>query len=119
MARLKTIKPRLAAMPVLRVQIMKDGARANGEGSTARGYNYRWQKARERFLKDRPLCCYCEREGRVEPATVVDHKIPHKGNQALFWDESNWQPLCKRCHDSTKAKEEGRGGVKSLEPAAC
>ena len=110
--KLKTIKPRLAAMLTHRVQIMKDGARANGEGSTARGYNYRWQKARERFLKDRPLCCYCEREGRVEAATVVDHIIPHKGNQALFWDESNWQPLCKRCHDSTKAKEEGRGGQK-------
>lgn len=108
--KLKTLKPRLATLTTTRVTIQKDGARASGDGATARGYNYRWQKERERFLRERPLCCYCEREGRVEAATVVDHIIPHKGSEALFWDESNWQPLCKRCHDSTKAKEEGRGG---------
>jgi hypothetical protein len=25
---------------------------------------------------------------------------------ALFWDEDNWQALCKKCHDSAKAREE-------------
>ena len=42
-------------------------------------------------------------------ATVVDHIIPHKGDSDLFWDESNWQSLCKRCHDSFKQKEEKQG----------
>jgi 5-methylcytosine-specific restriction endonuclease McrA len=110
MPRLKTIKPRLATMSTQRVTVQKDGARANGEGSTARGYSYGWQKARERFLRSNPLCCYCQREGRVTPATVVDHIIPHRGDKELFWDEANWQPLCKHCHDRTKAREEGRGG---------
>jgi 5-methylcytosine-specific restriction endonuclease McrA len=41
---------------------------------------------------------------------VVDHIIPHKGDKALFWDEKNWQPLCKYCHDSIKAKEEIKQG---------
>lgn len=107
--RLSTIKPRLETLSTVRVQVIKDGARANGDGSTARGYNYRWQQERIRFLREHPLCCYCQRDGRVEPATVVDHIIPHKGNNTLFWDSDNWQPLCKRCHDSTKKAEESLG----------
>lgn len=71
-----------------------------------RGYGSKWRKARESFLWRNPLCAYCEREGRIEPATVVDHKIPHKGDKKLFWDRTNWQPLCKRCHDSIKRREE-------------
>jgi hypothetical protein len=27
----------------------------------------------------------------------------------LFWDESNWQPLCAAHHDSTKQREEKSG----------
>lgn len=43
-------------------------------------------------------------------ATVVDHKIPHKGDYGLFWDsENNWQSLCKRCHDSGKKIKENSG----------
>jgi 5-methylcytosine-specific restriction endonuclease McrA len=42
-------------------------------------------------------------------ASVVDHKIPHRGDQVLFWSEDNWQPLCKRCHDSVKQTEEAAG----------
>ena len=40
--------------------------------------------------------------GRHTQATVVDHRIPHKGDEGLFWDESNWQSMCKPHHDSTK-----------------
>ena len=83
--------------------------RAGKEGSAARGYGYRWQKARERFLSEHPLCCYCAREGRAIAATIVHHIIPHEGNDSLMWDESNWQPLCKPHHDSTKKAEEARG----------
>ena len=39
------------------------------------------------------------KEGRYRKATVVDHIIPHRGDDALFWDQSNWQALCKKCHD--------------------
>lgn len=61
------------------------------------------------FLRAYPLCAECERQGRVAPATVVDHIIPHKGNYDLFWDMSNWQSLCKPCHDRKTARE-GRWG---------
>lgn len=69
------------------------------EGATQRGYDGRWRKARARFLRAHPLCDECRKEGRLTPATVVDHIVPHRGNQQLFWDEANWQPLCKHHHD--------------------
>jgi 5-methylcytosine-specific restriction protein A len=74
-------------------------------GSSAeRGYNGRWQKARAAYLRMHPLCAECERSGKVEPANVVDHIKPHRGDMMLFWDMSNWQSLCKRCHDVKTAQ---------------
>lgn len=70
---------------------------------TERGYNYRWEKARVRFLKEHPLCVDCLKEGIYTPATQVDHIIPHRGDPLLFWDEENWQPLCAH-HHSKKTK---------------
>ena len=63
------------------------------------GYDARWQKARDLFLKHHPLCAFCQAEGKIVPATVVDHIIPHRGNKVLFWDQMNWESLCKECHD--------------------
>lgn len=78
--------------------------------STQRGYGYRWQKASRAFLARHPLCRYCEHDGRIAAATVVDHIVPHHGDQALFWDADNWQPLCKSCHDRRKQSEERQPG---------
>ena len=116
--KIQTLKPRIGLLNTSRVKTMGTGARAKGDGATARGYGYKWQKARERFLRTHPLCCYCQREGRIAPADVVDHITPHRGDMVLFWNEANWQPLCKRCHDTTKAREERSGGVESLWPLA-
>ncbi len=69
-------------------------------------YGRRWRKARREFLTHHPLCCYCEQESRVTPATEVDHIKPHRGDPALFWNEDNWQPLCRSHHSSTKQAEE-------------
>lgn len=62
------------------------------------------------FLRRNPLCVECEKQGRLVPATVVDHVIPHKGDYEKFWNESNWQALCKSCHDRKTAREDGRWG---------
>jgi 5-methylcytosine-specific restriction protein A len=51
----------------------------------------------------------CAAAGRLVPATVVDHVVPHRGNQRLFWDPANWAALCKPCHDAKTARE-GRWG---------
>ena len=80
-------------------------------GSSAqRGYGARWQRARKQYLARNPLCVECLKDGRVVPATVVDHIIPHRGDQELFWSEDNWQSLCKQCHDRKTAKEDGGFG---------
>ena len=55
------------------------------------------------------MCAACRAQGRVVPATVVDHVTPHRGNQRLFWDKGNWAPACKPCHDAKTARE-GRWG---------
>jgi 5-methylcytosine-specific restriction endonuclease McrA len=45
-------------------------------------------------------------------AQVTDHIRPHKGNEELFYDQTNWQPLCKSCHDRKTALEDGRWAQK-------
>ena len=83
----------------------KDDYRPN---SNSRGYNARWQRARKLFLSEYPFCSRCD-----EAATVVDHIIPHRGDNTLFWDRDNWQSLCKRCHDVKTATEDGGFGRKN------
>lgn len=103
--KLKRLKPRLQTVDQRRVETISDSWRQN-KSSTQRGYGYKWQKARERFLKKNPLCVYCQRDDRVTAANVVDHIVPHRGDQKLFWRESNWQALCSSCHSSVKQREE-------------
>ena len=61
----------------------------------------RWGHFRRQQLAEKPLC---ERCGEV--ANVADHRVPHKGDERLFFDPRNLTSLCKRCHDSWKAKKE-------------
>ena len=75
-------------------------------GSAAsRGYNARWRRRSKLFLKHHPLCAECLKEGKRRGATVVDHTTPHRGDARLFWDENNWQSLCKPHHDRKTAME--------------
>lgn len=77
----------------------------NRLSSTARGYNYHWQKVRRMYLRENPLCVECLNLGIITPATVVDHIEPHRGDYDKFWDENNMQSLCETCHN----KKTGRG----------
>ncbi|WP_454765575.1 HNH endonuclease signature motif containing protein [Cupriavidus campinensis] len=112
-----------------RVPVMQPGSwRTSALTSAQRGYGYRWQKERAEYLRQHPYCVYCMREARIEAAglaevilecagrglpvpygNVVDHRIPHRGDQALFWDRSNWQTLCARHHSRDKQNEEATG----------
>lgn len=66
-----------------------------------RGYTSKWQKERAAYLAAHPVCVMCGR-----PATVVDHIVPHRGDDKLFWRRSNWQALCVRCHSGKKQRRE-------------
>jgi 5-methylcytosine-specific restriction enzyme A len=92
-------------------EISGSGWRA-GKTSTERGYGYKWQQAREGYLRLHPVCVMCDAEGKVTVATVVDHITPHKGDQVLFWDQSNWQSLCTAHHSGDKQAQERTGRVK-------
>jgi len=80
------------------------------DSSAKRGYGYKWQKARERFLQSHPLCVKCHAKGVVKAATDVDHIVPHRGDRKLFWDESNWQALCHSHHSEKTASEDSGFG---------
>lgn len=69
----------------------------------ARGYTKEWERQRALFLASHPFCVVCG-----EPAVIVDHIIPHKGDDRLFWDVANWQPLCAHHHNSAKQSKERR-----------
>lgn len=40
----------------------------------------------------------CRECGQIALTLDVDHIIPHGGDWFLFWDRSNLQALCIRCH---------------------
>lgn len=79
-------------------------------------YTYRWEKRSKDFLRRNPLCRMCIDKGQVKQAEVVDHIEPHGAgqDQEKFWDENNWQSLCKQCHDSRKQSQERLGYSKSI-----
>ncbi|MDQ0349748.1 HNH endonuclease [Ancylobacter vacuolatus] len=73
----------------------------------------RWKRLRLKvFLRDL-FACQMPGCRVIEPNTsrlVCDHRVPHHGDEALFWDENNLQTLCKPCHDKVKQAEERRAG---------
>ena len=68
-----------------------------------RGYGVHWQKLRSRVLALRPLCEDCERQGRIRAANEVHHIDGNPHNNTM----DNLMPLCKECHSSRTAKEQG------------
>jgi 5-methylcytosine-specific restriction protein A len=43
----------------------------------------------------------------------TDHIVAVTGpDDPLFWDKTNWQPICHTCHSIKTAKEDGSFGNK-------
>ncbi len=82
-----------------------------GKTTAQRGYGGRWQRVREAFLRHHPLCARCDAQGRIVAATVVDHRVPHRGDPGLMWDHGNLQALCTACHSGAKQSLERSGKV--------
>lgn len=82
---------------------------AERRGSSAsRGYGWRWMHTARAFRREHAVCCCCAANGRTSAAEVVDHIVPHRGDDRLFWDRRNWQPLCSWCHNNLKGRLEVR-----------
>jgi predicted kinase len=74
----------------------------------------RWQALRILIInRDKYTCQRCKvfvTKGKRSPrSAVVHHKIPHKGDDALFWDQGNLELVCKACHDGPIQSAEARG----------
>ena len=82
--------------------------RTNKRTTAERGYGGRWQRLSKQFLRqsENALCVMRKAEGTTKQAEVVDHITPHKGDQTLFWDPTNWQGLCRSHHSRDKQAEE-------------
>ncbi len=108
MARLRTLGARVQTLGARLPSIVPGSWRTDKQGSTARGYTYRWQQESKAFLRTHPLCqCPDCDDGRkrVTVATVVDHRIPHRGDIDRFWDQSNWQSMAEACQDAKTQRE--------------
>jgi len=67
-----------------------------------RGYTKAWDKLALAYRRQHPLCVGCLAVGRTTLAQCVDHVLPHRGNLALMWDNTNLQALCMWHHDVVK-----------------
>lgn len=73
----------------------------------------RWRELRLKVLERDGYIC--QRTGVIcagvspEPnSPVVNHRVPHRGDPALFWDETNLETVTKQVHDTIiQAEEQG------------
>lgn len=105
------------------------------------GHSPRWhaeRRARERAQRDPVMQamydspawkllraqCIAEAGGRCATphcpriATRADHKVPHRGDHALFFDAANLQALCERCHNRKTPTYDGGFGNPRRVPGA-
>nr|DAW52044.1 MAG TPA: HNH endonuclease [Caudoviricetes sp.] len=61
-----------------------------------------WRALRKAHIQQQQPCCV--RCGTNESLTV-DHIIPPRGSEALFFDVDNLQTLCRECHRVKTAQE--------------
>jgi 5-methylcytosine-specific restriction endonuclease McrA len=68
----------------------------------------RWQRVRAAVLRGNPLCGWCGLEGRMTPATIVDHIVDLADGGAQT-DYANLRALCWGCHSRlTRMKQNGQ-----------
>lgn len=99
-----------AQCPCERRRAAEGRARADAARPSARerGYDSKWERESKAYLaapENRMCACGC---GRV--ADMVDHKIAPKGDQKLFWNRSNWQPMARACNTRKAIRTEGGFG---------
>lgn len=101
---LRTLKPSIRTIgPTVRVL---DSPSSSYSGL----YSHRaWRRRRDAHLLAEPCCRLCHAiDGRIVPATVADHIVPHQGDRVAFFT-GELASLCKSCHDSRKAMMEHQG----------
>lgn len=103
--RVASLKPRLARLddPKAEYERVRAAVPWRGWYKLAEWRRLRW----DTLVRDRFTCQMC---GRVEADTrllVADHRVPHRGERALFFEAGNLWTLCASpCHASVKQRLE-------------
>lgn len=58
----------------------------------------KWKTYRFRFLHHNPQCYACGVHKNNGAKLHIDHILPHKGDKELFYNVTNFIPLCNTCH---------------------
>jgi len=75
----------------------------NRPDSTARGYDWTWERLSRMIRRERPICEHCG----VAPSRMVDHIVPLRAGGARLEIE-NLQALCLPCHAAKTLSERRR-----------
>jgi 5-methylcytosine-specific restriction endonuclease McrA len=115
MPRLKTIKPLVGMIKPLvgrpKGEKARDQHRRGNQPWRAWYKTQRWERLRRKAFERDDYTC--QRSGEIcggtgnDPNTpVANHRKPHRGDPALFWDINNIETVTKRIHDSLIQAEE-------------
>jgi len=74
--------------------------------ASSRGYDRDWQKLRDAYLFEHPLCVFCEAKGLVTAAREVDHIITIAERPDLRLEPTNLRALCTPCHSGRTARDQ-------------
>lgn len=115
MSRLSSLPPRIGAPPTT---IGRPPRQAEQQGRYRANAPWRawygtaeWQRLRLRvFVRDGYICqrtgILCGGKHPAPDSPVANHKKPHRGNRALFFDEANVETVSKEAHDILIQQEE-------------
>jgi 5-methylcytosine-specific restriction enzyme A len=63
----------------------------------SRGYGADWQRVRDAYVREHPVCEEC----RDAPTREVHHVVPVRVDPSRRLDATNLRALCKGCHSRT------------------
>ncbi len=116
MGRVPALKPAIGKLPprIASMRETRDTAQSYNINEVRRWYHSaRWQALRLMVLERDLYTCQHTRvvlsgKAPAPNSAVVHHKVPHKGDERLFWDIDNLEAVSKEWHDSEAQREEKR-----------
>jgi len=114
---MKLIRPRMALAAPRLARLAPQDCEAEAPRVRPNWYQTsRWQRLRlSRLRHDRWMCQQTGAPlvGRYPAwnSAAVDHVVPHRWDERLFWDFDNLQSVTKRFHDSAKQRLERAGDL--------
>ncbi len=115
MAKLKVLKPRITKLPPRIATPREVRDTKYSPDATVRAWykSARWKALRQAVLvRDLYTCQHTgillSGKAPAPNSPVVHHKVPHKGDEQLFWDIDKLEAVSKEWHDSEAQAQEKR-----------